>query len=298
MVAMEPHSDSRLRAPTPASLPRGRRVPLPRRGTTFVREMEGPPGAPTLLLLHGWIASAGLNWYRMFEPLSRQFRVVAPDLRGHARGVRARRIFRLADCADDSAATVVELGTGPVIAVGYSMGGPVAQLLWRRHRDLVQGLVLCATAPGFIPEGRVRLPYQSWMLGLAGAARIAAFAPALPAVPFVADSVRGLPAWAAAELRRHDWRMIVEAGHSLSTYYAGRWIGQIDVPTAVVCTTEDRAVRPALQRAMADAIPGATRHDVADGHLACRRDEFALPLLRACNEVADRAGRPGWVSWS
>ena len=35
------------------------------------------------------------------------------------------------------------------IPVGYSMGGPVAQLVWRRHRQRVQGLVLCATAPFF-----------------------------------------------------------------------------------------------------------------------------------------------------
>ena len=32
--------------------------------------------------------------------------------------------------------------------VGYSMGGPIAQLLWRRHRDRVDGLVLCAAFPG------------------------------------------------------------------------------------------------------------------------------------------------------
>ena len=131
-------------------LPAGRRIELPRRGTTFVRELAGPPGAPTLLLLHGWVASGGMNWFQVFEPLAEHFRIIAPDLRGHARGVRTRRIFRLADCADDCAATLVELDAGPVIAVGYSMGGPIAQLLWRRHRDLVSGLVLCATAPGFI----------------------------------------------------------------------------------------------------------------------------------------------------
>jgi hypothetical protein len=39
---------------------------------------------------------------------------------------------------------------------------------------------------------------------------------------------------------------------------------------------------------MADAIPGATRIDIAAGHLACGRDEFAAPLLRACHDVADR----------
>lgn len=274
-------------------LPLGRRIELPHRGTTFVREVAGPPGAPTLLLVHGWVASAGMNWFQVFEPLSRHFRIVAPDVRGHARGLRSRRVFRLADCADDCAATLVALGTGPVIAVGYSMGGPITQLLWRRHRDLVAGLVQCATAPGFVPVSTARVAYQAWMLGLATAARGAALAPAIPVVGIGRARTRRLPAWVAAELRRHDWRMIVEAGHSLSTYYAGRWIGEIDVPTAVLCTAHDRAVQSNLQRAMADAIPSATRHDIAGGHLACRRIEFADPLLRACDEVADRADRVG-----
>src|SRR5437868_5009118 len=84
-------------------VPFGHRVELPRRGTTFVRTIDGPPGAPTLLLLHGWVASGGLNWFQVFEPLSNHFNVIAPDLRGHARGLRTKHVFRLADCADDCA---------------------------------------------------------------------------------------------------------------------------------------------------------------------------------------------------
>ena len=57
--------------------------------------------------------------------------------------------FRLADCADDLAALLDVLATGPVLVAGYSMGGPVAQLLSRRHPERVAGLVLCATAPRF-----------------------------------------------------------------------------------------------------------------------------------------------------
>ena len=37
----------------------------------------------------------------------------------------------------------------PATFVGYSMGGPIAQLIWRRHPDRVAGLVLCATAADF-----------------------------------------------------------------------------------------------------------------------------------------------------
>ena len=142
---------------------------------------------------------------------------------------------------------------------------------------------------GFVPYSRARLAYQTWMFGLASGRVSPRYVRPIPYVGFGPRPQR-LPAWAAAETRRHDWRMMVEAGHSLGTYYAGRWIGEIDVPTTVLCTSEDRAVRPAWQRAMADAIPGATCREVQGGHLMCARPEFAPPLVRACREVAGRAG--------
>jgi pimeloyl-ACP methyl ester carboxylesterase len=269
-------------------LPYGRRVELPRRGTTFVREVEGPPGAPVVLLLHGWVASGGMNWFQCFEPLGDRFRVLAPDLRGHARGLRTRRVFRLADCADDCAELLLALDTGPVIAVGYSMGGAVAQLLWRRHRDLVSGMVLCATAADFVPSELSRQLSRAMLFGLAGAARISALTRVVPTMPIVGMQARSLPAWAAAEMRRHDWRLVAEAGHSLSTYHAQRWISEVDVPTAVLCTTDDRAVPPALQLATAELIPGATVHRIADGHLACARADFGAAVSNACRAVAER----------
>src|SRR5688500_16415489 len=130
-------------------LPPGRRLKLPGRGTTFVREMEGPPGAPTLVLLHGLGVSADLNWFRCYDALGRRYRVIAMAHRGHGRGIRSSRPFRLADCADDVAAVADELGIERVIPVGYSMGGPITQLVWKRHPDRVAGLVLCATARSF-----------------------------------------------------------------------------------------------------------------------------------------------------
>jgi len=270
------------------AFPPGRHVELPRRGRTFVRELPGPAGAPTLLLLHGWAATGGLNWFQAFEQLGTRFRVIAPDLRGHGQGLRSRRVFRLADCADDCAATLLELDAGPVIAVGYSMGGPIAQLLWRRHRDLVSGLVFCATSAGFMPNRTQRLPYQSAMLAAVTAARAATFTVRIPAIPALGARPPRLPAWIADETRLHDPRAMVEAGHSISTYHAGRWIGEIDVPTAVVCTTRDHAVRPDLQLAMARAIAGASVHAVDDGHLACAHPSFGPVLFDACAGVADR----------
>jgi 3-oxoadipate enol-lactonase len=48
--------------------------------------MEGPVGAPTLILLHGWTATADLNFFMCYRALSEHFRVIAIDHRGHGRG--------------------------------------------------------------------------------------------------------------------------------------------------------------------------------------------------------------------
>jgi 3-oxoadipate enol-lactonase len=290
-----PNGDEPARPANRRPLPLGRRITLARRGTTFVRELAGPPGAPTLLLLHGWMASAGLNWYAAFEPLARHFNVIAPDLRGHARGLRSSKVFRLADCADDCAATLVELDRGPVIAVGYSMGGPVAQLFWRRHRDLCDGLVLCATSTGFMPIAQERVVFTMMMAAAVATTRAGTFVQRVPGLPRLGVTLTRpsgtMPTWAAAEFRRHDWRMIVEAGHSLGTFHSGRWINEVDVPTAVVVTTADRAVSPDLQRNLAQSIPSASTFTVNDGHLACVKSSFTQTLERACFDVGERAAR-------
>ena len=55
--------------------------------------------------------------------------------------------FTLKDCADDAAALLAHLKIQPVLAVGYSMGGPIASLLARDHPELRRpALVLGATA--------------------------------------------------------------------------------------------------------------------------------------------------------
>src|SRR5436190_23144369 len=275
-------------------LPMGQRLELPGRGTTFVRRVEGPQGAPTLLLLHGWMASGGLNWFRVFDTLGEHFNVIAVDMRGHGRGIRNGRRFRLADCADDAAATLDVLDAGPVIAVGYSLGGPVAQLLWRRHPEKVEGLVLCSTAHRLMPGVREQWIFSTMMAVAAGTTRAGQIATKIPVrrvqrmLPASASARPStMNAWARGEMRRHSARMVMEAGIAMSNYRA-KWIDKIDVPTSVLITTKDRAIPAIAQAQMAMAIPGAALHTVPEGHMLCTKVAFAGPLLRACQDVAVR----------
>ena len=275
--------------------PDGRRVRVPGRGTFYVRDIPGPPGAPTLVLIHGWLATGGLNWFRVFEPLSRHFRVIAPDVRGHGRGLKTWRRFRLEDCADDIAAILRRMAAGPAIVAGYSMGGPISQLLWKRHSPLVSGLVQCATSDRLTPGPVERVALSSFSMALGGATRLGSLPAALPR--WIARQVRGGPesdgpvdatAWAAGEVARHDLRMVIEAGYAISQYDGRGFTGSIKVPTAVVMTLHDRAVLESSQRSMARRIPAARIFPIPDGHIACSSESFAEPLLRACLDVSSR----------
>lgn len=281
----------------PVPLPAGRPVLLPGRGQVLVRQAEGPPGAPTLLLLHGWTVTADLNWFGCYRPLAERFNVVAFDHRGHGHGIRSWRPFRLEDCADDAAAVAAELGLERVVPVGYSMGGPVAQLLWKRHRHLVAGMVLCATACGFAsPTTRSRL-YFSGLLGLSVAARLTPrHVRRQLADGLIRRRLQGgeLADWGLAEMQRNDQRAVLEAGWAIGRFRSHDWVGQVDVPTAVVVTALDQVVGPRRQRALADAVPGARAIEVEGDHGACVTDpdRFVPALLDACTDVATRAGLP------
>jgi 3-oxoadipate enol-lactonase len=265
-----------------AGLPDGRSVDLPGRGTTFVRELPHP-GRPVVLLLHGWTTNADLGWRSAFATLAERFHVIALDQRGHGQGIRTREPFRLEDCADDAAALVETLGLGPVIAVGYSMGGPVAQLLWQRHPHLVAGLVLCATSQTFNGTPRERA-----LFGLLNGAT-------LTARHLRAEQRSAL----AARLHRpasHDWLTVLDAGKAIARFDSRPWAPTIDVPTAVVVTVRDHVVPPTRQLELASAIPGASVHPVVGDHAVylAHAEAFVPPLLAALDSVTTRAANtPG-----
>ncbi len=281
-------------------LPPERHVELPGRGTTFIREAEGPPGAPTLLLLHGWTAGSDLTWFACFEELGRHFRVIAMDHRGHGRGMRTSARFTLEDCADDAAALIDVLGLGapgspPLLVVGYSLGGCVAQLLWRRHGSMVHGLVLCSTSAVFVES-----PVERRYFAALGALALVSRATPGPLRRRLAHRVVGrrvadcsLQEWILDELHRNDPTAVLEAGRALGGFDSRPWVGEIDIPSSVVVTTRDRQVQPARQFALAEAIAGSTVHEVDAGHDACvsapRR--FLPALVEACRSVSERVGQ-------
>ena len=274
-----------------AGLPPGRPVELPGRGTSYVRDIPGPPGAPAVVLLHGLMATADLNWISAYAELARHFRVIALDQRGHGRGIRPRGRFHLEDCADDVAALADALEVQSFMPVGYSMGGPVAQLVWHRHPDRVAGLVLCATSANFRPR-RAAFAFEAMTVANLF---VRITPPSLRwhiAERMIARRTRSSEwmQWAWSEFRRSDLVKLIEAAQALVRYSADEWIRDVDVPTAVVVTTEDRLVPPSWQQRLATGVPGARVFEIDGDHpVGVREPERFVPVLvEACMDVSGR----------
>jgi len=284
-------------APVPPYLPPGRLINLPGRGEAFVRDSGGTPADPAVLLLHGWTASADLNFFPVYARLAEAYRVIAMDLRGHGRGMRSTEPFSLEDCADDAAALLDEVGAGPVVVVGYSMGGPVALLLARRHPGRVQALVMQATALEWHHTARERMVWRllpllemGLRLGTGHGFVERILRQAIEESPEL-DAYRP---WLAAEFRRGLARELTDAGHALSRYDAEPWAGQLGLPAAMLITTRDRLVRPAKQRELAGVLHAHVIEIDADHDLPLiKGPEYASLTRLAVDTAAAAAGIKG-----
>jgi pimeloyl-ACP methyl ester carboxylesterase len=274
----------------PAWLPPGHALLLEGTGETFYRD-SGPETAKrgTLLLLHGWTVTADLNWIFAYKPLvDAGYRVIAPDHRGHGRGLRPQVKFRLEDCAADAAQLVRQLGAAPVTAVGYSMGGAIAQLCARDHADVVDSVVLCATALHWSsPRDRVAwigMRAFQWILRM-----------------FSHRIWRGLlrragrpnpsrDAWMLSEFSRGSADDIAEAGRELGRYDSRPWIRRVEQPVSVVITTEDQLIPQQRQFEIAAHIPGSSTYPVAGDHDGTILEDGPIfdAIARAVGDVRGR----------
>jgi pimeloyl-ACP methyl ester carboxylesterase len=283
----------------PCAFPPARTVQVSGRGEFFLRDSDpthrpgDPESRPVLMLLHGWIASADLNWAGVYAPLiAAGYRVLAIDHRGHGRGLRTTAPFRLAECAADAAAVLRALELPPAVIVGYSMGGAIAQLVRRDHPDVVAALVLSGTAQHW-QDPQLR---RSWRtLEVAGI--VMRLAPGrfwdwgLRRV-----GLRPSPetAWVRCELARHNVSDILEAGRELSRFDSRPWLGPEASPAAVVLTSRDTVVPPRKQRDLAAAL-NAPIFDAPIDHLEVtgagpRYDDALLAALAAVtSEMTTRA---------
>jgi pimeloyl-ACP methyl ester carboxylesterase len=97
---------------------------------------------------------------------------------------------------------------------------------------------------------------------------------------------------AREQLRRTSLGTAISAVQAVCEFSSHSWIGEVDVPTAVVVTARDRIVPVSRQLRLARAIPGASVHEVDADHAVCvaRPQLFTQALLQACWSVTAARG--------
>ena len=250
---------------------------------------SGPSDGPTFVLLHAFACTGLMTWYPAIDLMRGFGRVVVLDQRWHGSGITAQH-FQLEDCADDVVALADELNIDMFIPVGFSMGSLVSQLVWRRHPERVDALVLCATTSTFGERAYERT----------AAALIAGLLETVSPPPRQ-DAPEPQAGVVESWLRDHRWLLgqfrSTSAGNLLRSlaqtmrFDSRKWVAEIDVPTSVLIPKRDRCIPPRHQHWVADQIPGAQKVIVDAGHACCTlQSETFLPGLQtAVESVADRA---------
>lgn len=232
-----------------------------------VEQGSGPP----LLLVHGFPLDHSM-WSGQIADLSKDFRVIAPDLRGFGQSEVTRGSVTMQQYADDLAKLLDALEVKePVAFCGLSMGGYIAWQFFARHRQKLGKLIVAdsravadnekaaagrkETADKVEKEGS-KLVADSMLPKLFPAREIersASFVKATEAVMLAAP-----PAGVAAALR----------GMAERPDFTSE-LAKIDVPTLILCGAEDAIAPPAEMEGIAKAIPGAGYVAIAGaGHMA------------------------------
>lgn len=261
-------------------------------GTRLHTEVFGPAGGLPIVLAHGITCSLRV-WHEQINELSRDFRVIAYDHRGHGRsGVPAAKHYSLDHLAADLDA-VLAATVGPderAVIAGHSMGG-IAISAWAdrfRHRvaDRAAAVALINTTtgdlldkiqllqlPGMLRSARIAAA-RNMIRSLGGAPLFHGTQPgsrrflqmmavggdADPAISnflhdlFSATPAAGRGAWARV--------LVDEIGHSDHIDLTG-----LTVPALVIGSTKDRLLPMSQSRKIAESVPNLVELvEIPGGH--------------------------------
>jgi len=232
---------------------------------------EAGHGPRTVVFIHGFPFDGSL-WDDQLGRMPRRWRLLAPDLRGFGRSQMGavEGPLTMERFADDLALWMDYLGIQRATLCGLSMGGYVAFAFWRRHRERVAALVLCATRAGAdSDEAREARKAMAEMVRAKGAGAVAdvmiskLLAPGSPqARPGIEERLRRMIEAQPAETiaRAAEGMALREDSTEL--------LPTIDVPVLVIAGTEDGIAPVAEAKRIQDAIPEARLVEISGaGHL-------------------------------
>lgn len=226
-------------------------------------QTDGPEDAPPVVFANS--LGTDLRVWDAVLPLLPGIRAIRYDKRGHGLSDRGGP-FAIADLAEDAAALIDRLGTGPVVFVGLSIGGAIGQALAAARPDLLSALVLSNTAPRFatpaVWQGRIDAIRSGGMAAIVDSVMERWFTAPFRAAP-------GAAPWRNM-LTRCDADSYCDACEALAACDLTETTATLRLPVLAIAGSEDGSTPPEVVEATARLIPGAAFHTIAGaGHIPC-----------------------------
>ncbi len=221
--------------------------------------IDGPPGGAPVVLLHS-LGTSALVWDAQAAALSRQFRVIRPDLRGHGLTECTPGPYSMALFAEDLAALLKGLKIEKTHLAGISIGGLIAQEFTAAHPKRVASLTLIDTAMAIPPP-------SSWTERAATvrAQGISVIEDAVIA-RWVTPDFLNSPATTGlrAMLTRTPAEGYAAAAEAIAAADLTLSTARLSVPTLILVGDQDQATPVAAAEALHAAIAGSTLMVIAN----------------------------------
>ena len=227
--------------------------------------VDGPAEAPVLLLSNS-LGTTLDSWTTQVAPLSKSFRVVRYDTRGHGRSVVSPAPYSLDLLGRDALAVLDAVGARRAHVCGLSLGGLTGLWLAVHARERIDRLVLANTAAKIgTAEGWDQRIRDVRSLGLSTISETA------------------LPRWFTADFRRREPGAVEVMRSMVAACAPEGYIGccavlrdadlraslpSVACPTLVVVGTDDPVTTPADGEGLRTGIPGARLVALAAAHLS------------------------------
>jgi len=217
-----------------------------------------------LVLIHG--AWASHEWWRWQVPeLSRSYRVLSLDVRGHGQSSPLEKPDSVDNFARDLETLLQKVGADEVALVGWSMGGIISMQYYLSNPSRVKALVLIATRGQRNPKTKLRVWLQQMQARLSLMMDFAGYKESIYPEQ-VEKEIRSMlsPAtpkkvvdWIMTDLANNPRRNFLEVAKSLWNWEAGERLTTINVPTLIVVGEEDNTTPPRFSHFLHAKIPNS-----------------------------------------
>ncbi|WP_433929936.1 3-oxoadipate enol-lactonase [Sorangium cellulosum] len=234
-------------------------------GAKLHHRLDGPADAPVVMLANSLGTALGM-WDSQVPALTRHFRVLRYDMRGHGASSVPDEPFDIERLGRDAVALLDALELPRVHFCGLSLGGVVGMWLGAHAPDRLHKLVLCNTAatlgPRSLWNARIKAVARGGMAAIAGAV---------------------LDRWFSAGFSQRDPAAVARLRQMLLTTRPEGYIracaavrdadqranvAEVRAPTLVITGARDSATPPSEGHWLAARIAGARYVKLPAAHLS------------------------------